>query len=139
MLGELGGFVGQFIDNATDMEALEALEVMAADEAFDRPNEDGTPTTPAAPAASAAPPAPPRACRARRRIVSPEVPARGMPVAGQFLAHFGAFLERGLPRLRLLPGRVDAREHAEKHLLLNPDDRAAEHRPSSRASARTGR
>ncbi|HMF40294.1 MAG TPA: patatin-like phospholipase family protein [Polyangia bacterium] len=117
VLGELGGFFGQFINNTTDMEALEALELMAADEAFDRPGDDGSSAS--APSA-AAPGAPQRACRTRRRIVSPEVPARGMPVAGQFLAHFGAFLERDFRIFDFYQGVVDAQEHAEKHLLLNP-------------------
>jgi predicted acylesterase/phospholipase RssA len=119
VLGELGGFVGQFIGNATDMEALEALELLAADEAFDRPSEDGAPA-PAPPPAPAGIAPPQRACRARRRIVSPEVPARGMPVAGQFLAHFGAFLERDFRVFDFYQGVVDAQEHAERHLLLNP-------------------
>jgi predicted acylesterase/phospholipase RssA len=114
VLGELGGFVGQFINNATDLEALEALELMAADEAFDRPNENGSPATPATAGSN-------RACRARRRIVSPEVPARGMPVAGQFLAHFGAFLEEDFRIFDFYQGVIDAQEHAEKHLLLNPE------------------
>jgi hypothetical protein len=57
---------------------------------------------------------------ARRRIVSPVVPARGMPVAGQFLAHFGAFLERDFRVFDFYEGVVDAQEHAEKNLLLNP-------------------
>ena len=120
VLGELGGFVGQFIGNATDMEALEALELMAADEAFDRPSEDGTPAPAPPPPAPAGIAPPPRACRARRRIVSPEVPARGMPVAGQFLAHFGAFLERDFRVFDFYEGVVDAQEHAEQHLLMNP-------------------
>jgi predicted acylesterase/phospholipase RssA len=121
VIGELGSFVGQFINNATDMEALEALELMAADEAFDRPADDGAPPASAAPPAAAPEGAAPRrACRARRRIVSPEVPARGMPVAGQFLAHFGAFLEEDFRIFDFYQGVVDAQENAEKHLLLNP-------------------
>jgi predicted acylesterase/phospholipase RssA len=115
VLGELGGFIGQFINNATDMEALEALELMAADEAFDRPSDESAPAV-ASPAAAD----PKRACRARRRIVSPEVPARGMPVAGQFLAHFGAFLERDFRIFDFYQGILDAQDHAERHLLLNP-------------------
>jgi len=114
VLGELGGFFGQFIGNATDLEALEALELMAADEAFDRPDDGAAGTAPAKPGE------PQRACRVRRRIVAPEVPARGMPVAGQFLAHFGAFLERDFRVFDFYQGVVDAQDHAEKHLLLNP-------------------
>ena len=43
-----------------------------------------------------------------------------MPVAGQFLAHFGAFLERDFRVFDFYEGVVDAQEHAEQHLLLNP-------------------
>ena len=109
IIAELGGFVFDFINNATDLEALEALEVMAEDEAF--ADAEGR----AAPEAAGA-----RTCRTRRRIVSPEVPVRGMPVTGQFLGHFGAFLERDFRVFDFYQGVADAREHAAQHLRLNP-------------------
>ena len=104
VLGELGGFVGQFIGNATDMEALEALELLAADEAFDRPSEDGAPAQapPPAPAGLAPPPARVPCAAANRLARGPGARHAGRRAVPR---PFRRVPRARLSRLRFLPGR----------------------------------
>ena len=105
---DMAKLVGEFVGNTSDIEALEALESVVSENARH------------AEPASAAPDA--EVVDAQRVIghVATEVPGRGMPIAGQFLEHFSAFLESDFREFDFYEGMVDAKEHLEKHLGLPP-------------------